>query len=61
VEATAQDGTSSGPVQVQGNSGAKYFGFYGTGNAEIATVTVTTTDATGLGIGEFGIFVPAIT
>jgi hypothetical protein len=56
VQATAQDGTTSGPVQVQGNSGAKYFGFYGTGDAEIATITVTTTDTTGLGIGEFGIF-----
>jgi hypothetical protein len=56
VQATAQDGTTSGPVQVQGNSGAKYFGFYGTGDAEIATITVTSTDTTGLGIGEFGIF-----
>jgi hypothetical protein len=58
VQATAQDGTTSGPVQVQGNSGAKYFGFYGTGNAEIATITVTTTDTSGLAIGEFGIFIP---
>lgn len=56
VQATAQDGTTSGPVQVQGNSGAKYFGFYGTGDAEIATITITTTDTSGLGIGEFAIF-----
>jgi hypothetical protein len=56
VTATAQDGTTSGPVQVQGNSGARYFGFYGTGDAEIATITITTTDTSGLGIGEFGIF-----
>jgi hypothetical protein len=56
VQATAQDGTTSGPVPVQGNSGARYFGFYGTGDAEIATITVTTTDTTGLGVGEFGIF-----
>jgi hypothetical protein len=56
VQATAQDGTTSGPVPVQGDSGARYFGFYGTGDAEIATITVTTTDTTGLGVGEFGIF-----
>lgn len=60
VQATAQDGTTSGPVEVQGDSGAKYFGFYGTGDATIATITVTTTDTTGLGVGEFGIFVPPI-
>jgi len=60
VQATAQDGTTSGPVQVQGNSGAKYFGFYGTGDAEIATITVTTTDTSGLAVGEFGIFAPII-
>jgi hypothetical protein len=60
VTATAQDGTTSGPVQVQGNSGAKYFGFYGTGDAEIATITVTTTDTSGLAVGEFGIFVPLV-
>jgi hypothetical protein len=55
VTATADDGTTSGPVQVQGNSGAKYFGFYATGTPNIATITVTTTDTTGLGVGEFGI------
>jgi hypothetical protein len=60
VQATAQDGTTSGPVQVQGNSGARFFGFYGTGDAEIATVTVTTTDTSGLAVGEFGIFVPLV-
>ena len=60
VQATAQDGTTSGPVQVQGDSGAKYFGFYGTGDAEIQTVTVTTTDTSGLAVGEFGIFVPPV-
>jgi hypothetical protein len=45
---------------VQGNSGAKYFGFYGTGDAEVATITVTTADTSGLAVGEFGIFVPVI-
>lgn len=62
VQATAQDGTTSGPVPVDGFGGAKYFGFYGTGDAEIATVTVTTSDTSGLAVGEFGIFVqPVIT
>jgi hypothetical protein len=55
VQATAQDGTTSGPIQVQGNSGAKYFGFYGTGGATLASITVTTTDTTGFAVGEFGI------
>lgn len=59
VEATAQDGTTSGPVEVNGDFGAKYFGFYGTGDAEIQTVTVSTTDTAGLAVGEFGIFVPS--
>jgi hypothetical protein len=47
VTATAQDGTTSGPVAVQGNGGAAYFGFYATGTPNIATITVTTTDTTG--------------
>jgi hypothetical protein len=54
VTATAQDGTTSGPIQVQGNSGAKYFGFYATGTPNIESITVTTTDTT-LAVGEFGI------
>jgi hypothetical protein len=56
VEATAQDGTTSGPVSVNGNAGAKYFGFYGTGAATLESITVTTSaDADGLAVGEFGI------
>jgi hypothetical protein len=55
VEATAQDGTTSGPVPVQGNSGARYFGFYATGSATLASITVTTADPTGFAVGEFGI------
>ncbi|MDX6414850.1 MAG: hypothetical protein QOH23_2260 [Gaiellaceae bacterium] len=55
VQATAQDGTTSDAVSVDGNGGAEYFGFYGTGGATIVTVTVTTADTTGLGVGEFGI------
>jgi hypothetical protein len=55
IQATAQDGTTSGPIQVQGNSGAKYFGFYGTGGATISSITVATSDTTGFAVGEFGI------
>jgi hypothetical protein len=55
VTATAQDGTTSGPIQVQGNSGATYFGFYATGTPNIESITVTTNDTTGFGVGEFGI------
>jgi hypothetical protein len=55
VEATAQDGTTSGPISVVGNSGARYFGFYGTGSATLSSITVTTADPTGFAVGEFGI------
>jgi hypothetical protein len=55
IQATAQDGTTSGPIDVQGDSGAQYFGFYGTRGATLDSITVTTSDTTGLGIGEFGI------
>ncbi len=60
VTATAQDGTSSGAVSVQGDSGAKYFGFYTTLSSNpILSVAVSTTDTTGMAIGEFGIDPPA--
>jgi hypothetical protein len=55
VTATAQDGTTSGPVVVDGNGGARYFGFYGIGGANLASITITTDDTAGLGVGEFGI------
>jgi hypothetical protein len=55
IDATAQDGTTSGPIAVQGNSGAQYFGFYGTGGATLASITVTSTDTSGFAVGEFGI------
>jgi hypothetical protein len=56
-EAVAQDGTTSGPVSVAGNSGAKYFGFYGTGGAAIKTIEVTNTGASseGFAVGEFAV------
>jgi hypothetical protein len=55
VEATAQDGTTSGPISVDGSSGAKYFGFYATGTTTLESITVTTSDTSGFAIGEFGI------
>jgi hypothetical protein len=54
ITATAQNGTTSGPVTVSGLSGATYFGFYGTGGAQISTITVLTSD-NNLAVGEFGI------
>jgi hypothetical protein len=55
IQATAQDGTTSGPITVQGYHGAQYFGFYGTGGATLASITVTSTDTSGFAVGEFGI------
>ena len=55
VSATAQDGTTSGNVPVNGEAGAAYFGFYGTGGETISSITVTTDDPSGFAIGEFGI------
>jgi len=40
---------------VQGDSGAQYFGFYGTGDATIASITITCNDTSGFAVGEFGI------
>jgi hypothetical protein len=53
VTATAQDGTTSGPIPVSGFAGAKYFGFYGTGGATIASITVSS--SRDFAVGEFGI------
>jgi hypothetical protein len=56
ISATAQDGTTSGSVGVEGAFGAQYFGFYGTGGDTIASVTITADPAAnGFAIGEFGI------
>jgi hypothetical protein len=56
VTATAQDGTTSGPISVQGNSGAQYFGFYSTGGAPLLSITVDVDPAAGgFAVGEFGI------
>jgi hypothetical protein len=56
MTATAQDGTTSGPITVDGTGGARYFGFYGTRGATIASITVTADpNAQGFAVGEFGI------
>jgi hypothetical protein len=57
IQATAQNGTTSGPISVDGNGGAQYFGFYGTGGVTVASITVTTSDPQGFAVGEFGISV----
>ena len=54
ITATAQDGTTSGPVTVNGDAGASCFGFYGIGGATVASITVTSADDD-FAIGEFGI------
>jgi len=55
VEAIAQDGTSSEPIDIEGNSGARYFGFYGTGSETVASIKVTASDPSGFAVGEFQI------
>ena len=57
MSATTDDGTTSGPVSVNGTAGAKYFGFYGTDGSTIVSITVTAPAAAGgFAVGEFGIF-----
>lgn len=56
MSATAQDGTTSGPLTVYGDAGAQYFGFYA--NCGHALTSVTYTDSGGddaMAVGEFGI------
>jgi hypothetical protein len=56
VQAVAQNGTTSGPVRVNGAGGATYLGFYGTGGAQVHTVTVRAgAAAQGFAVGEFGV------
>jgi murein DD-endopeptidase MepM/ murein hydrolase activator NlpD len=58
MTATTSDGTTSGPISVAGQAGARYFGFYTTGTAPLKTITVTGSDPDGFAIGEFGISAP---
>jgi subtilase family serine protease len=54
MQATAQNGTTSGPLSVFGASGAQYLGFYANGpGLNIKTITITCDDD--FAIGEFAI------
>jgi len=54
LEATAQNGTTSGPLQVYGQAGAQYYGFYSKNSSlHIKTITITCNDD--FAVGEFGI------
>ncbi len=59
IVATAQDGTD--PVQdINGEGGAAYYGFYGTGGSYISIITVSAPQLIDFAIGEFGIASAAI-
>ena len=55
--AEADDGTSVSQ-SVAGDSGASYFGFYGTGGTSVASITVSMSDD--FAVGEFGISATAV-
>jgi hypothetical protein len=58
ITATAQNGTTSGPISVDSYPGgaAQYFGFYGVNGDTIQSITVTGPEAaSGFAVGEFGI------
>jgi hypothetical protein len=56
VSATAQDGTNTGAFSVNGDSGARYVGFFRTGKAFISSIAVSVAPgANGFAVGEFGI------
>jgi hypothetical protein len=56
ITATADDGTTSGPIPVEGFAGAQYFGFYGTSGSNIVSIDVTS--SSDFAVGEFGIASP---
>jgi hypothetical protein len=56
MNATAQNGVTSGDVTVHGQAGARYFGFYATCGHTLTKVTYTDgAGDTAMAIGEFGI------
>ncbi len=60
VTATANDGTTSGPISVSGFGGARYFGFYTTNSSCLLTsIHVEVPGALGFAVGEFGINIDA--
>jgi len=59
ITATAQDGTTSGPVQVLTSvteDGAVYFGFYSTGSPIVSITVEAGAGSGGVAVGEFGIY-----
>lgn len=52
---TDQNGAATTLTAVQGLNGARYFGLYGTDGTTITSVSIHSADASGLGVGEFGI------
>ncbi|SER34153.1 kumamolisin [Microlunatus flavus] len=50
--ATESSGASSGPLQVYGDSGAQFYGFYAQGSSSISSITVSCD--TDFALGEFG-------
>ncbi|OHB75070.1 MAG: hypothetical protein A2W31_04885 [Planctomycetes bacterium RBG_16_64_10] len=59
IEAVADDGTTSGPIDVQGQAGANGYGFHGTLGTKIASIAVTVEQGSfGFAVGEFGIAIP---
>lgn len=56
ITATTDTGTTSGPITIQALIGtANGYGFFSTAGENIVSITITTSDATGFGFGEFGI------
>lgn len=56
IQANANDGTTSGPIPVQGLAGAQYYGFYTTGTTTLSSITINVAaGAGGFAVGEFGI------
>lgn len=56
ITATSNTGVASGPVAVNGASGANGFAFYGTAGETITSITITADEgADGFAVGEFGI------
>jgi hypothetical protein len=56
MNATAQNGVTSGNVTVHGEAGARYFGFYATCGHTLTKITYTDSgNDTAMAIGEFGI------
>lgn len=53
MSATTQDGTTSGPIDVNGFAGAQYFGFYTDGSVALKTISVSS--GIDFAVGEFGI------